>query len=113
MNRFLQIFTRWKWHLRPPHGPFYLALGRPCNIPGQVSPKRRFFPSLPVRDNPNAFIRFIGLADLCVPSAMITVGRLKRGKDLHGSGSSFFQGRGTMLSADVNKEQKVAMELKR
>ena len=63
MNRFLQIFTRWKWHLLPLHGPFYLVLCRPCNVPGHVPPKRRFFPSLPVRGNPRAFIRFRGVGN--------------------------------------------------
>ena len=60
MNRFLQIFTRWKWHLLPLHGPFYLVLCHACNIPSQVPPKRHFFPLLLVRDNPSAFIRFRG-----------------------------------------------------
>src|SRR6266487_2362413 len=113
MNRFLQIFTRRKWHLRPPHRPFYLVLCRSCNIPSQVSPKSHFFPVLLIRGNPSAFIRFIGIGSPVRAISHGERGPVKTREGFTRLGFKFFSrwGHYTLRGGYKQRTRSVAMEL--
>src|SRR5258705_9233442 len=114
MNRFLQIFTRWKWHLRHPHEPFYLALCRPCNIPSHVSPGSHFFPVLLVRVNPSAFIRFISIGSPVRDMRNDDRGALKTREGFTRLGFKLFSRWGLYtLRGYKQRTKSVAMELKK
>jgi len=114
MKRFLQIFTRWKWHLRHPHEPFYLALRRPCNIPSHVSPGRHFFRVLLVRVNPSAFIRFIDIGSPVRATRNDDRWAVKPREGFTRLGFKFFSRWGHYTLRGYKKKKKsVAMELKK
>jgi hypothetical protein len=84
-----------------------MVLCRSCNVLEQVPPKSRICPALLVRGDTRAFIRFGGVGSQVGASRDDDRDTAKSREEFTRLGSSFFQGRGTILFAIVNKEQNI------